>query len=199
MSETTPLEAAARRKSAESAAVQQRALDACASELATCARSLAVQFERGAKLFTMGNGGSACDAEHVAVEFMHPILEKRRALPAVALTTSSALLSAVGNDRDFSFAFTDALRLLAHEGDIVLGISTSGDSANVCRAVEAARELGCVTVGFTGRDGGRLARLCDHAFVVPSYSIHRIQETHVALLHILWDLVHVALGEEDIL
>jgi D-sedoheptulose 7-phosphate isomerase len=199
MSDAASLESAALRKAAEGARVQQAFFEGAAPALARCARALADRFGRGARLFTMGNGGSACDAEHVAVEFLHPVIRERRALPAFALTTSSALLSAVGNDRDFSFAFADSLHLLAREGDVALGISTSGDSANVCRALGVARELGCLTVGLSGRDGGRMAALCDHAFVVPSYSIHRIQEVHVAILHVLWDLVHLSLGEEDVL
>jgi D-sedoheptulose 7-phosphate isomerase len=135
----------------------------------------------------------------VTVEFMHPIFEKRPALPAQTLAAETALLTAVANDEDFSLAFAKQLRLLARRGDIALGISTSGKSTGVARALKAARELGLLTVGFTGRDGGQLPGTCDHCFVVPSFSIHRIQEAHGTLLHILWDLVHVIRGEEDVL
>jgi D-sedoheptulose 7-phosphate isomerase len=150
-------------------------------------------------LFVAGNGGSACDAMHVAVEFQHPIIEKRRALPATALPADIALLTAVGNDGDFGQVFAAQLVLAARETDAVLGISTSGTSTNVLRAMRTARELGCCTIAFTGRDGGPLADLCEHTFVVPSWSIHRIQEVHTVLLHLLWDHVHVALGEPDVL
>jgi D-sedoheptulose 7-phosphate isomerase len=135
----------------------------------------------------------------VAVEFCHPIVEKRRALPALALTTDSALLTAISNDRDFTKVFGDQLRTLARAGDMALALSTSGQSPNLVHGLEVARELGLLTIAFTGKDGGRLAALADHGLVVPSFSIHRIQETHVALYHVVWDLVHVALGEDDVL
>ena len=147
----------------------------------------------------MGNGGSSCDAAHVSVEFMHPIIEKRPALPAIALTTDTAILTAVGNDQDFAMAFTEQLRMLGRRGDLALGISTSGKSANVNRALQAARELGMLTIGFSGRDGGRMPEYCAYCFTVPSFSIHRIQESHETLLHILWDLIHVIRGEEDVI
>src|SRR5438876_365516 len=137
----------------------------------------------------MGNGGSATDAQHVAVEFFHPIIEKRKPLPVLALAT----------DRDFAKVIADQRRVLARPGDMALAISTSGQSPNLAQALEAARELDLLTAAFTGKDGGRLADLAEYCFVVPSFSIHRIQETHVALYHIVWDLVHVALGEEDVI
>jgi D-sedoheptulose 7-phosphate isomerase len=193
------LAAAVLRKERESATTAERFFAAEGERIVACGQALATAFDAGGRLFVMGNGGSACDAQHVAVEFMHPIIEKRPALPAVALSTDAALLTAVGNDEDFSLAFAQQLRLLARRGDIALGISTSGKSANVNRALGAARELGLLTVGFTGRDGGRMTEVCDHCFVVPSFSIHRIQETHAVLLHVIWDLVHVIRGEEDVI
>jgi D-sedoheptulose 7-phosphate isomerase len=147
----------------------------------------------------MGNGGSATDAQHVAVEFFHPIIEKRRPLPALALAADQALVTAIANDRDFATVFADQLRVLARPGDMALALSTSGQSPNLIRALEAARELELTTIAFAGGDGGPLARLADHALVVPAFSIHRIQEAHVALYHVVWDLVHVALGAEDVL
>lgn len=193
------LEAAIRRKAGESAEVMQRFFAEQAGPVEACARALAARFAAGGRLYSFGNGGSACDAQHVAVEFMHPIVEKRRALPAQALSADPALLTAVGNDTDFSRVFADALRRLGRSGDIALGLSTSGKAANVVRGFQVARELGLLTVALTGKDGGKLPALADHCFVVPSYAIHRIQEVHVALLHVLWDLVHVVLGEDDVL
>lgn len=187
------------RKSRESAATQEQFFSENAGRIADCCAAMSAAFAAGGRLFVFGNGGSACDAQHVVVEFMHPILEKRAALPAQALTGDSALLTAIGNDRDFSLAFADQLRLLARPGDIALGISTSGKSANVNRALQAGRELRLLTVGFSGRDGGRMPELCDHCFTVPSFSIHRIQEAQELLLHALWDLIHVVRGEEDVL
>jgi D-sedoheptulose 7-phosphate isomerase len=187
------------RKVQESARVAAQLFERDAERLEACVSDMAGRFSRGARLFTMGNGGSACDAQHVAVEFQHPIIEKRRALPALALSTDTATLTAIGNDADFSMVFAEQLRLLGAPGDIALGLSTSGQSANVARGLQVAREMGMLTVAFSGRDGGRIAAIAEHSFVAPSFSIHRIQETHTVLLHLLWDQVQVALGEEDVL
>jgi D-sedoheptulose 7-phosphate isomerase len=187
------------RKARESAEVKEAFFRAEADRIETLVRTMADRFRRGATLWAMGNGGSATDAAHVAVEFCHPIIEKRRALRAVALTADTALVTAISNDRDFAKVFADQLAILARPGDMALAISTSGQSPNLVQALEHAKALGLLTIAFTGKDGGRLVDLADHGFVVPSFSIHRIQETHVALYHVVWDLVHVALGEDDVL
>jgi D-sedoheptulose 7-phosphate isomerase len=187
------------RKARESAALMTSFFEEHADTLAACAHGLAERFRHGARLFVMGNGGSACDAAHVAVEFQHPIITKRRALPAVALMSDPALLTAVGNDSDFARVFVEQLALHARPGDVALGISTSGASANVNRAMREARAKKLHTIGFAGRDGGELRTLCDTCFVVPSWSVHRVQETHTVLLHLLWDEVQLALGEDDVL
>ncbi len=187
------------RKADESAATMTRFFAANAERIERCARALAGRLAQGGKLIAFGNGGSACDAAHLAVELQHPVVEKRRAFPAVALANDPALLTAVGNDQDFSRIFCAQLDLVARPGDVALGLSTSGASANVNRALRRARELALLTVGFCGRDGGSMADLAEHCFVVESWSIHRIQETHVALLHVLWDCLHLALGEPDVL
>jgi len=186
------------RKARESADIKIRFFEENAEPLERCVRALAACFTRGGRLIVMGNGGSACDAQHVAVEFQHPILEKRKALPAIALTVDTAALTAIGNDTDFSRVFVDQLELVARPEDAALGISTSGASPNVNRALKRAREKGLLTIGFAGRDGGQMPDLCDHCFTVKTWSIHRVQETHTVLLHVLWDLVHVALGEDDV-
>jgi D-sedoheptulose 7-phosphate isomerase len=187
------------RKARESADVKLRFVEENAARLEQCASAMAARFREGGRLFTMGNGGSACDAEHIAVEFVHPIVEKRKALPAVSLTSGIAALTAIGNDADFSRVFAEQLELWSKPQDVVLGISTSGASANVLRALRAARQRSLLTVGFAGRDGGQMPDVCDYPFVVKSWSIHRIQEAHTLLLHLLWDCVHVALGEDDVL
>jgi D-sedoheptulose 7-phosphate isomerase len=187
------------RKVREGAALQQAFFEEHAIRFEACVRALAERLRRGGKLLVMGNGGSACDAQHLAVEFQHPIIEKRRPLPALALGCAPALLTAVGNDGDFGRAFADELDLLAGPDDAVLALSSSGASANVNRALRRARERGLVTIGFGGRDGGAMADLCQFSFVVPSWSIHRTQEAHTTLVHLLWDQVHVALGEDDVL
>jgi len=187
------------RKSAESRQVQETFFVENAERIAACSQMLATSLESGGRLLAMGNGGSACDAQHAAVEFMHPVIDKRQAFGAFAIGTDVPLLTAVGNDEDFAVTFSQQLKLLARPNDVVLAISTSGKSRNVIRALQTARELGLATIGFTGRDGGKLAELCTHAFCVKSFSIHRIQETHETLLHVLWDLVHLARGAQDVL
>jgi len=190
---------AALRKAEESARTKLEFFAKEAEHIASCAERMAQAFSSGARLFSFGNGGSACDAEHLALELMHPVIEKRNALPASALSCSSAFLSAVGNDQDFSLVFVSQLAQLGHAGDIAVGISTSGKSASVLRGLAAARERHMLTIGFSGRDGGRMHEACDYCFTVPSFSIHRIQEVHETLIHVLWDLLHVALGAEDVL
>jgi len=187
------------RKARESAEVKEQFFRVEAARIEALVRVMAERFTGGGRLYCMGNGGSATDAQHVAVEFFHPIIEKRKPLPALALAADQALVTAISNDRDFAKVFADQLRVLGKPGDMALAISTSGHSPNLVQAMEAARDLGLLTIAFAGKDGGRLVELADHCFVVPSFSIHRVQETHVALYHIVWDLVHVALGEDDVI
>ena len=187
------------RKARESADVKEQFFRAEADRIEALVRAMAARFSDGGRLYVMGNGGSATDAQHISLEFFHPIIEKRKALPAIALTADQALLTAISNDRDFAKIFADQLRVLARPGDMALAVSTSGKSPNLVQALETARELGLLTIAFTGKDGGRLPDLAEYCFVVPSFSIHRIQETHVTLYHVVWDLVHVALGEDDVI
>ncbi len=187
------------RKCRESAEMKQKFFEANAGVLEEVCSRLAKALSDGHKLYVMGNGGSSCDAMHVAVEFVHPIIEKRRAFPAYALMNDPVLLTAISNDSDFSQTFAEQLRLFAQPGDVALGISTSGMSTNVNYALQFAREHGMLTIGFSGKDGGRTKDIAEYCLTVPSFSIHRIQEVHTTLLHILWDMVHVLLGEEDII
>jgi D-sedoheptulose 7-phosphate isomerase len=113
--------------------------------------------------------------------------------------TDICTMTAISNDLDYSRVFVNQLQLLGSAGDMALAVSTSGKSPNLIYAVEAAREKGMLTIAWLGKDGGRLAELADYSFVVPSYSIHRIQEVHATLVHVAWDLVHIALGEEDVI
>jgi D-sedoheptulose 7-phosphate isomerase len=187
------------RKCRESMDQKEKFFEENANKIVQVAEDMAKAFNSGHKLLVMGNGGSACDALHVAVEFLHPIVEKRRPLPAIALNTDVATMTAIGNDKDFSMVFHDQIKLIGREGDMVLGISTSGKSPNVLRGLKLAKEMGMMTIGFAGKDGGQMPEVSDYCFVVPSYSIHRIQETQETLLHILWDMVHVVMGEEDVI
>jgi D-sedoheptulose 7-phosphate isomerase len=187
------------RKARESASLAMSFIDRHAGAIEACALSLATRFDAGGRLYAMGNGGSACDALHLAVEFQHPILERRRALPAMSLVADPALVTAIGNDTDFARVFTDQLALVARPEDVVLGISTSGASSNVNRALKHAQAIGCLTIGFAGRDGGAMVDACDPCFVVPSWSPHRVQEVHTMLLHLLWDATLIAMGADDVL
>jgi D-sedoheptulose 7-phosphate isomerase len=187
------------RKVRESNEVRQQFFEANADRIDALCRAMAKQFLQGHKLFVMGNGGSACDALHIAVEFKHPIIEKRRALPAEALMADIATVSAISNDLDFSRVFSKQLQLVSQPGDMALAISTSGQSANLVYALETARDRGLMTIAFSGKDGGRLESIAEYCLTVPSFSIHRIQEVHSTLIHVLWDMIHVALGEEDVI
>ncbi len=187
------------RKCGESVEMKETFFTKYADQIEAMSRDMAERFKQGRKLLVMGNGGSLCDALHFCVEFTHPIIEKRAAFPVIPLMTDIATMSAIGNDQDYSHVFVDQLRLLGQAGDMALAVSTSGKSANLIYAVEAARERGLLTIAWLGKDGGRLCEMTDYSFIVPSYSIHRIQEVHATLVHIAWDLIHIALGEEDVI
>jgi len=186
-----------RQKAGDSAECKQRFFAHNGARIVTVARALASIFRRDGRLFTMGNGGSSCDAAHIAVEFLHPVTAGRPALAAVNLVADTAMLTAVGNDVGMDHVFVRPLIAHARAGDGLMGVSTSGNSGNLMAAFVKARELGVVTFGLSGYDGGLMAKSAavDHCLVVESDSIHRIQETHVAIYHILWDLVHTLLAD----
>jgi D-sedoheptulose 7-phosphate isomerase len=195
---TEPFREKVRRKCAESIEMKEKFFSQYADALDQMSRALAERFEHGGRLFAMGNGGSLCDALHIAVEFNHPIIEKRVAFPAIPLMTAIATMTAIGNDIDFTRIYVNQIRLQATPNDIGMVFSTSGKSPNLIYALEAAREKKMLTIAFSGKDGGRFPEVSDYCFVVPSYSIHRIQEVHATAVHIIWDLVHIALGAEDV-
>jgi D-sedoheptulose 7-phosphate isomerase len=186
------------RKCSESVEMKEKFFAKYAEPLETMSRALAERFKRGGRLFVMGNGGSLCDALHMCVEFNHPIIEKRPAFPVIPLMTDIATMTAIGNDIDFTRVFVNQLRLLSLPGDMAMVFSTSGKSPNLIYALQAAREKHILTVAFAGKDGGRFPEIADYCFIVPSYSIHRIQEVHATVVHVVWDLVHIALGAEDV-
>ena len=188
-----------RRKCGESMEMKEKFFTKYAEQIEAMSRDMARRFAQGKKLLVMGNGGSLCDALHFCVEFTHPIIEKRKAFPVIPLMTDICTMTAIGNDEDYSRVFVSQLELLGQPGDMALAVSTSGKSPNLIYAVEAAREKQLLTIAWLGKDGGRLAELADYAFIVPSYSIHRIQEVHATLVHIAWDLIHIALGEDDVI
>lgn len=146
----------------------------------------------------MGNGGSSCDAAHVAVEFLHPVTAGRPALTVINLVADAAMITAVGNDVGVDHIFVRQLEAHARKGDGLIGISTSGNSQNLIAAFNRAKEMGLYTIGLSGNDGGKMAaeNFLSHCVTVRTDSIHRIQECHVAVYHILWDLVHTILADE---
>lgn len=146
-------------------------------------------YRRKKKVILFGNGGSAADAQHIAGELVNRLHLEREALPAIALTTDSSVLTSIANDYDYSRIFARQVEALAKEGDVVIGISTSGSSSNVIEAVKTAKEKGAKTVGFTGNKGGKLAELVDFVISVPSDETPRVQESHITILHIICCLV----------
>jgi len=139
----------------------------------------------GHKILLFGNGGSATDASHFAAELVNRFEKDRRALSAIALTTDMSVITSVGNDLDFSQIFSRQIEALGQEGDVAIGLSTSGRSINVLNGIKAAHRQGLVTVGFTGGDGGSLAKEVDHALIVPSKVTARIQESHITAAHVI--------------
>jgi D-sedoheptulose 7-phosphate isomerase len=145
--------------------------------------------KNGGHLFFCGNGGSAADAQHIAAELVGRFLKERRALAATALSTNSSTLTAIGNDYGYDAVFARQLEGLAKSGDVLFAISTSGGSKNVVKAVEAAKKMKVTTIGLTGAKGGQLASLCDLCIKVPSDHTPRIQEMHIAVGHMLCDII----------
>jgi D-sedoheptulose 7-phosphate isomerase len=162
-------------------------------QIAELAELLVGAFKNGNKLLVMGNGGSAADSQHFAAEIVGRFKMERRALPAVALSTDTSILTALGNDYGFDSVFRRQVEALGAAGDVVVGISTSGNSPNVSQALELARSRGCRTVGLLGKDGGSIRELCDLALVIPVQDTPRIQEGHITIIHIVCDLVEKAL------
>jgi D-sedoheptulose 7-phosphate isomerase len=173
----------------ESAEVKTRFLKENLSQLLDAIKLIAHAFEAGNKLFFFGNGGSAADAQHLAAEFVNRYVMDRPPLPAIALTTDTSILTSVSNDLAFDEIFAKQLRALGKEGDVAVAISTSGNSSNVIKAIEVAKEMRMKTVALTGNDGGVVAKKADISLNVSSTSTPRIQETHILIGHILCEMV----------
>jgi D-sedoheptulose 7-phosphate isomerase len=169
------------------------ALVESAETIARACHAMAARFHRGGKLLVFGNGGGATDAEHIAVEFVHPVIVGKQALPALSLAADPTVLTGIAQREGFSEVFAHQIRYLADPVDIALGVSSDGGCANVCRGLEEARELGLLTVALAGGDGGRLATspAVDHLVVIPSDDPEVVKEMHVTTYHVLWELVHV--------
>ena len=188
----------ARAKARHSVAEKRRFFADNAQPLVDMAVAVAGIYRDNKRVYTMGNGGSSCDAAHFAVEFQHPITAGRPALPAVNLCNDTAMISAVANDVGVDHVFARQIEAQAEAGDGLMGFSTSGNSENLLAAYARGREMGLVNLGLCGGNGGAMASsgLLDHCLVVATDSIHRVQEAHVACYHILWDLVHTLLSDD---
>lgn len=173
----------------ESAQIKIRFAAENADKILEVVQLIAQTFREGKKVLLFGNGGSAMDASHIAAEFVNRFLMERPPLPAIALNTDVAVLTSISNDYDYSQVFSKQLAALGHEGDVVIGISTSGNSPNVLKALETAKKNGMKTVVLTGGTGGKMARLADFVFIVPTKHTPRIQETHITLGHVICEMV----------
>ncbi len=179
-------------------AVPETFFTAESERIAQCCWAMAKRFHQGGRLLAFGNGACATDAQHVAVEFVHPVIVGKRALPALALTNDSAALSGLHGGDGVDFA--RLLAILARPQDIAMGFSPDGRCANVLAALNEARRMGLLTLGLAGGDGGQFAHAqLDFCFVVPSHDAPTVQETHETLYHVLWELVHIFFEHEGLL
>lgn len=163
----------------------QKSMDEIQSYIYTACVIVTDTLAHGNKVLLCGNGGSAADAQHIAAELTGRYKTERRGLPGIALTTDTSALTAIANDYGYDRVFDRQVEALAREGDLLIGISTSGNSKNVNNALKVAKELGCRTIGFSGRDGGGMSELCDVNIIVPSDDTPRIQEMHILIGHIM--------------
>ena len=166
--------------------------DTMAAEIVTAATTIAEAFKAGRKLLLFGNGGSAADAQQIAAKFMNHFLIERPPLPAIALTTDTSVLTSIANEYAFDDIFSKQVKALGKKGDVALGITTSGSSGNVLKALRAAKKLGMTTISLSG-EGGKAGSLADIALQIPSRSVPRVQEAHIAVGYILCELTDTIL------
>ena len=185
-------------KSQDSIQVLQNFFSKHAQQVVDVAHAIASIYRNHGRLLTMGNGGSSCDAAHIAVEFLHPVTTGRPSLPAMNLASDQAMMTAVGNDVGFDHIYVRQLIAQGRAEDGIIGASTSGNSENILRAFVKAKDMGLTTIALTGGAGGLMATspAIDHCLIVETDSIHRIQECHVLIYHIVWDLVHTLLADD---
>lgn len=173
----------------ESADLKLRFIRQNADLLTQVVKVIVQAFKNGNKVLLFGNGGSAADAQHIAAEFVNRFLIERPPLPAIALTTDTSILTSISNDYGYVDSFSKQVKALGKEGDVAVGISTSGLAANVIKAIKVAKEMGLKTVALTGMDGGELAKVADMAIIVDSSLTPRIQEVHTTVGHVLCEMV----------
>ncbi|MES2428492.1 MAG: D-sedoheptulose 7-phosphate isomerase [Bacteroidota bacterium] len=167
----------------------QKVIDTLVPDIEKACRVMTDTIQKGNKVLIAGNGGSAADAQHIAAELSGRFVKHRKALPGIALTTDTSALTAIANDYGYEYVFARQVEALARPGDLFIGISTSGNSEVVLKAFDTAREMGCNTLGLSGRDGGKMNGLCDLNIIVPSNITARIQEMHILVGHILCQAV----------
>jgi D-sedoheptulose 7-phosphate isomerase len=182
------------RKSIET---KQRVSEECLDDIIQMARMITVALKRGRKIVLFGNGGSAADAQHISAELVGKFKKVRPPLRALALTTNTSIITAIGNDISFDEIFSRQVSANLEKGDVAVGISTSGRSKNVILGVQEAARNGAKTIALTGRDGGPLAPLCDHKVIVPSNDTQRIQECHIMIGHVVCELIDETLGDSS--
>lgn len=173
----------------ESIRVKEGTLKTNSDKIIQAVESIRELFSRNGKIFFFGNGGSAADSQHIAAEFIGRFKKERRSLPAIALTTDTSILTALGNDYGFDVIFARQIEGLGNRGDVAFGISTSGNSKNVIEGIKQAKKMGLKTISLTGCSGGKLAPLTDISIIVPSSETARIQESHLCVAHAICELV----------
>jgi len=178
----------------ESARIKKAIAKSKISEIEHMVKFIIMAYKRGGKVVLFGNGGSAADAQHLAGELVGQFALKRQAFPAIALTTDTSILTAVANDYGYDAVFSRQVEALVNEKDVVVGISTSGNSPNVIEAIKLAKTKGAKTIGLTGGNGGKLAEVADLVLIVPSDITPRIQEAHITIGHIVCELVEKELA-----
>jgi D-sedoheptulose 7-phosphate isomerase len=182
----------------ESADLKVKFIRQNAEALEKIVKMVVETFKAGNKVLLFGNGGSAADAQHIAAEFVNRFQIERPPLPAIALTTDTSILTSISNDYGYADSFAKQVKALGKEGDVAIGISTSGTAANVLKAIKVAQEMGLKTVSFTGGDGGDLAKLTDITLVVDSSITARIQEVHITIGHVLCEMVDRMLFQQPV-
>lgn len=180
----------------ESSEVKDIFLNENLGKIAQVVEVITAALKAGHKILLFGNGGSAADAQHIAGEFVNRFLIERPPLPAIALTTDTSVMTSICNDYDFSDIFSKQIRAIGLAGDIAWGMSTSGNSPNVVKAFEAAKKIGMITIGLTGKGGGEIAKMVDYPLIVSSGSTPRIQEAHITVSHVICELVDVKLFQK---
>jgi D-sedoheptulose 7-phosphate isomerase len=173
----------------ESSLIKEAFINENLNRIVAVIEDLTTALKAGNQILLFGNGGSAADAQHIAAEFVNRFVIERPPLPAIALTTDTSIITSIGNDYDFSEIFSKQIRAIGRKGDVAWGMTTSGTSVNVVKGLAAAKKIGMVTIGLTGRDGGDVAKIVDHALNVSSTSTPRIQEVHITVGHVICEMV----------